>query len=502
MATQALPAGRPGARRRAFFGLFDADGWGWAGAKATFWFVLIIFLVGYIPDRAYYFTVERAIDLGVLAWSPVNLCPPENEGLPCPPEPGSVLPWHPSPQELALPAGRTDGGAVQVGTQLLFVGGSDGTAASTDVYVAPMVGSGNFDRWAAGPALPEPRANAAVVFFGGSVYVIGGADAAGAPTTTVYSLTPDAEGVLPAEWTDLDDLALPDPRAGAAVVAAGDGLIVAGGANADGPTTSVWKAPLATNGELEAWVPQQPLYEPTVDAAMALVGDYLWLLGGRTAEGPVATVQVGSIGTPGAAGGDGTQGGAAEGTSGQGATDGSGEGTELDPGAVTSWRVSQQTNLPGPRANAAGWTANGVLYLVGGNDGNQLRPELYWTVPNPDGSHGGWKHLDGTDLGEGVEGSAPVVGGSNAFILGGQTASGVTASSARTNLAPQEPFFQLGILGATVPALKIEGEIGQQLGYLNAFTIGLVNFALLVAVGVAFANREKTVALWKRFRRR
>jgi len=499
MATQALPSGRP-IRRRAFFGLFDADGWGWASAKATFWFVLSIILIGYIPDRAYYFTVERTLDLGVLAWSPVNLCPPENGGLPCPPEPGSMLPWYPSPSELALPAGRTDGGAVQVGAQLLYVGGSDGSAASADVYVAPTVNGGNFDRWTVGPALPEPRANPAVTFLGGSVYVIGGADAGGTPTTTVYSLTPSAEGGL-GEWTEVEDLALPEPRAGAAVVAAGDGLIIAGGTGADGPTNTVWKAPLATNGGLEPWVAQAPLFEAVSDGAMALIGDYLWLMGGNGANGPVATVQVGTIGRPGAVEGSGTQGGA-EGTSGQGATSGSAETIDTDPGAVSAWRVSDQTNLPGPRANAAGWTANGVLYLVAGTDGSQLRPEMYWTIPTADGSHEGWKHLVGTDLGEGIAGSAPVVSGSNVFIIGGETADGVTASSARTNLAPQEPFFQLGILGATVPALKIEGEIGQQLGYLNAFGVGMLNFAILVAIGVAFAQRDRTMALWRRLRRR
>ena len=64
MAQTTLPAPRPqvAPRRRAFFGLFDADGWGWASAKAIFWFVTIIMLLGYLPDRAYYFTVQRTVD--------------------------------------------------------------------------------------------------------------------------------------------------------------------------------------------------------------------------------------------------------------------------------------------------------------------------------------------------------------------------------------------------------------------------------------------------------
>src|SRR6185436_16977306 len=133
MAQQAaLPAGRATTRGRALFGLLDRDGWGWASVKAVFWFILIIFLLGYIPDRAYYFTVNRTIDLGVLAWSPINLCPPENESLPCPAPVGAIVPWHGSPDELALPQPRTDGTVVQVGTKLLYVAGSDGTTAKPD----------------------------------------------------------------------------------------------------------------------------------------------------------------------------------------------------------------------------------------------------------------------------------------------------------------------------------------------------------------------------------
>ena len=94
-----------------------------------FWFVLIIILLGYIPDRAYYFTVQRTVDIGLLAWSPINLCPPSNESLPCPAPAGATLPWHPSPPELNLPAVRTDGAAAVVGPTFLYAGGSDGSCA-------------------------------------------------------------------------------------------------------------------------------------------------------------------------------------------------------------------------------------------------------------------------------------------------------------------------------------------------------------------------------------
>jgi len=43
-----------------------------------------------------------------------------------------------------------------------------------------------------------------------------------------------------------------------------------------------------------------------------------------------------------------------------------------------------------------------------------------------------------------------------------------------------------------VPALKLDGEIGQQIGYLNAATVGAVNFIVLLGVGWAF-NHKPTI---------
>ena len=93
MAQQALGAGTVLPRKRALFGLLDQDGWAWASVKAFAWLVIIILMLGYLPDRAYYLTVGRTVDLGVLVWSPINLCPPTNETLPCPAPVGAVIPW-------------------------------------------------------------------------------------------------------------------------------------------------------------------------------------------------------------------------------------------------------------------------------------------------------------------------------------------------------------------------------------------------------------------------
>ena len=481
MAQRALGAGMIVPRKRALFGLLDADGWAWAGVKAFVWLVIIILLLGYIPDRAYYLTVNRTVELGVLAWSPVNLCPPDNESLPCPAPVGAITPWHQSPADLDLPAPRTDGSATQLGTKILYIGGTDGEAAQDTVFVAQLSGIGNFDKWSEGPPLPEPRSDASVVQVSGTVYVLGGLDADGAPTTTVFTLTPDPQtGELPGWETASEDLTLPEARSGAAGAAAPDGLLLIGGEGPDGPVATTWKSRFDDKGALQKWETEAPLLAPQADATAAIVGDHVWLYGGHDANGPTATVQRGDLGLE-----------AAEGFP-----------ENPDEGKVVVWAVNPAANLPAPRDDATGWAANGSLYAVGGAAAEGAGRETYWAIPSNDGELPEWKRLEVSDLPYGLTGGTVIITGPNAIIIGGERAEGPARTSLRANTAPQSPFFQLGLVGATVPGLKIDGEIGQQLGYLNAAGAGTVDFVILLLIGWAMAHKEQARGIVRRVLRR
>jgi hypothetical protein len=505
MAQRALTPGTP--RRRAVFGLLDADGWGWASLKAFFWFIVIIFTLGYLPDRAYYFTVFPTIDLGILAWSPINFCPPENGGLPCPAPAGATESWQKNPPQVTLPTPVENGVAVQVGSDLLYVGGqTQATGGATDaVSVARTSGIGNYDKWAAGPKLPAPRTEAAGIVFNGSIYVFGGADADGKAQKTAYVLTPDQSSGDLGQWKTAADaklpIDLPEARVGASVIAVSDGLVVAGGNDASGkPTSTVWKSTADAKGVLGAWQPQASLVTPQADAIGVMAGSWIWLYGGTDAKGPTNVVQRGNLGTAGgaAAASPAASGGAAASAAASPAT----SGAATSAVSVVSWQTAREVDLPAPRANAAGFTSNGAMYLVGGTDGKAPARELYWAIPDGAGNFTEWKHLASSDLPDGLEGSSAVLLGSNAVLVGGQAQNGVTGEAARANLAPQPPFFQLGLVGATVPALKVEGEIGQQLGYLSAAGVGTVDFILLLLVGWAFAHKERTREILANIRRR
>jgi hypothetical protein len=277
-------------------------------------------------------------------------------------------------------------------------------------------------------------------------------------------------------------MTLPEARSGVAALAVSDGLMIAGGRDADGkPSTKVWKSTLDKNGVLKPFEDGAALPLAVADASMAQVGDYVWLYGGVDETGPVGAVQRGSVGlepTPETPAPNATP----------------------APTKVLGWKTDNSYNLPGARTSVAGFAANGALYVVGGDDGNGPRREVYWTVPTGSGGIDAWHHLDQIDLPGGLEGDAPLDGGTNVYLLGGQNQDGVVASGGTANLAPQEPFFQAGLVGVVVPALKIEGEIGQQLGYLNAAGVGTVDFVLLLLIGWAFAHKERVMG-WVRSRR-
>lgn len=482
--------------RRPLFGLVDGDGWAWASIKAFVWLLIIIMVLGYIPDRAYYFVVSRTIDLGIVGWAPVNLCPPENtSSMPCPVPAGAVLPWQASPAEAALPAARSDGNAIQLGTNLLYAGGN-GPDGPTSTTYATKIDKGNFGPWSEGPALPEARAGAGVATLSGTAYLVGGTGPDGKPTDTVWSIALDPDTSAMKAWAPVagasegESLVLPEARTGAAALAVADGLIVIGGRGEDGkPTATVWKSTLDKDGKLGAFKDQPGLPHAVADAAVTIEGTYVFVYGGSGDSGPVGGVMraaygavtsptssadhAGAVATP-----------AASGAAAQG---------------IVQWATFDAANMPVARTGGAGFSANGAMYYVGGSDGTTTHGDLYWALPDASGNlPGGWRHLEATDLPGGLVNAAPIVAGSTVILIGGEADGGALTSSTRASLAPQEPFFRLGLVGVTVPGLRIGGEIGQQLGYLAAAGVGTGNFVILVIVAWMFNHRPQIAAWWQR----
>jgi hypothetical protein len=89
-------------------------------------------------------------------------------------------------------------------------------------------------------------------------------------------------------------------------------------------------------------------------------------------------------------------------------------------------------------------------------------------------------------------GASGVVVGTHVLLLGGADASGAySAGALSAGTSPKAPVFRVGLFGLTVPGLALQGEVGQQIGFLSAAGAWTLNFVLLLGAAVAYGQRER-----------
>jgi hypothetical protein len=261
-------------------------------------------------------------------------------------------------------------------------------------------------------------------------------------------------------------------------VAGTSGFMLVGGRDAEGqPVKDVhvaWVDEVSGGERLLGWQPLAGLDipEPRANPVVGNVGEFVYVIGGEGPDGPSTSIYRLQI-------------------------------EEQDPaldelGLALGWAVALEMLLPEARSDAAGFVANGSIYVIGGVDGTgAAQDSVYWIVPDATTGDlpGGWQRLDASDLPGPVTG-APIAGvGSTTFTFGGETTDGLSDGLLRANLSPQSPFFQLGLFGATLPALSIKGQVGQQLGYIVAAGVATANFVILVLIGLAYSHQATTKRL-------
>ena len=119
-----------------------------------------------------------------------------------------------------------------------------------------------------------------------------------------------------------------------------------------------------------------------------------------------------------------------------------------EAGRTLGWAVAQEQLLPAARSDAAGFVANGSIYVIGGVDETgQPQDSLYWVVPDAaTGDLGAWQRLEQTDLPVALA-NAPLAGvASTAFIFGGVTPEGPADGLLRAGLSPAAAVLSAGAL--------------------------------------------------------
>jgi hypothetical protein len=223
----------------------------------------------------------------------------------------------------ALATARQEVAVAELGGKVYVIGGLAGvqTLASVEVYDPAL------DAWSFAAPLPAPRHHAAAVTVGDTLYVIGGfATILFDAVSTVYAYDPDAN-----EWTPREPM--PTARGGLAAAAL-DGKIYAAGGSPDARERDF----AVYDPALDAWTVLADMPTPRNHLASAAGAGLFLALGGRGGLTGITNVT-----------------GAVE---------------AFDPGTGL-W--SARAPLPTPRGGIAAATAQGCVYVFGG-EGNPGSP--------------------------------------------------------------------------------------------------------------------------------
>lgn len=186
---------------------------------------------------------------------------------------------------LWVPIDDSTGVTVQ---RVYLVGGTRSNGEFTQhIHHAVIEETGGLEPWVSATGLTEPRAFASAVAAtpfnskvpgSGRIFVIGGLDDGGAPTTTVSSLVLDSLGNLSAP-TEATPLPVPLRSAGALVFRSH--IYLAGGATSgDASVAAVYRAAIDTLGGLGPWEPLEDLPSARQTHGFQVFGGYLYAVGG------------------------------------------------------------------------------------------------------------------------------------------------------------------------------------------------------------------------------
>jgi len=306
--------------------------------------------------------------------------------------------------------------ATTSGDCLYALGGVDAEGRYVNtVESTHVLPNGRLEPWQFTTPLPAGRIYHAAVALQGDLYIFGGDQGElgdnNTPVATVEKADILATGQL-GEWRSAPALTM--PRRGLQVVAHHDTLYAIGGYNGTF-LKSIERAQVSNQGTLSAWSlePLHAVVDRYIHSATRL-GDALYLLGGhvqgsqRMSYGDVEMAQIGAR------------------------------------GLVLAWNV-EKTSLRAPRFMASAFALGQHLYMLGGHsDGDRLASVEFAPVERS-GHVGLWRLT--TTLPFGRSATAVAVRGSNVYVIGGVSDTGILTSVVR---AQSDSHGHLGIPSATI----------------------------------------------------
>lgn len=304
---------------------------------------------------------------------------------------GANMAITPGASSLQLHTGRFGHTSVVIGRSIYVPGGVDADHPTSDVERAPILPFGQLGGFSnvAGVRLARARAGQASIKVGDRLYVVGGFDGGGfLGSIEQAAIHPD--GSL-GTFAPVMDSRLGTPRALPAAAVLGHFLYVIGGHGRTGILGSVERAAIGPTGDLGPFVSVSglALRTPRTCDTSVVIGHSIYVLGGVDPQGQLLT---------------------------------SVERATLGPdGLLGPFRTQQGVTLRTPRSTPSSLVAGSFLYVLGGSDSTgKMFASIERAPVRPNGTLGAFRPLAGRKLAIARSDQTNVCVGGTIYVLGGQ----------------------------------------------------------------------------------
>ena len=313
----------------------------------------------------------------------------------------------------ALPTGVANSQTVVTKNRVYLIGGStNGSNAVSTVYSAPINADGTLGTWATDTSIPGVLSNSQAVVTKNRVYLLGGTTSGSSYTSVVYTAPINADGTL-GTWATGSNL--PSNFAYSQAVVTKNRVYLIGGHNGSAHTSTVYTAPINSDGTLGAWTTSASLPGVLTFSSAIVTKNRVYVCGGFNGGGWTNVVYTATINS------DGTLGG---------------------------WTTG--TSLLDVLGRSISYVTKDRVWLFGGDVNQPTFSANVYTAPiNSDGTLGAWVSnltLGGGSLPGGLCYSQLVCAKNYLYLLGGYTGSSSVTSvvykgSITSDIQDYSPYY-------------------------------------------------------------
>jgi N-acetylneuraminic acid mutarotase len=195
---------------------------------------------------------------------------------------GSLGSWSVGP---SLPQVIGISQAIVTKNRVYLLGGYNGNFLST-VYYAPINSDGSLGNWSEGPSLPQKIDDAQAIVTKNRVYLLGG-NSPSSNLSTVYYAPINSDGSL-GSWSEGPSISQPIRYSQAIVTK--NRVYLLGGYNGSSYLSTVYYAPINSDGSLGSWSAGTSLPQAVVYSQAIVTKNRVYLLGGYNGSSYLSTV--------------------------------------------------------------------------------------------------------------------------------------------------------------------------------------------------------------------